>query len=440
MPISRRRFLAGAAGAGAVAALGGVGVDHLVRGHGSGAGAGGRVDPGKGVVVLITLYGGNDGLNTVVPVSDATYRGQRGPLALPEDKVLPIGEGLALHPSLTGVKALWDDHRLAIVRGVGYPSPVRSHFRSMDIWQSAVPDAVSQTGWLGRWLDATGKDPLRAISTAPTLPLLLLGSKTAGASILPGNGALPLPGPVAGAYKTLVQVPSGSGASPLGGLAVRIDEVGSDLLTVAAALQKAAAPAVGSSTSTSEPSTTAPGSLDNGGIVGSQGAPIGRGRKAAAGTLAEQMQTVARLVRAGLPTRVYAAQLGGFDTHVNELDTHARLLTELDGGLTALFDALGDDPRAGQVVAVVYSEFGRRVAANASGGTDHGTAAPVLVAGRGVKGGFHGDEPSLTDLDAGDLKAGVDFRSVYATLLGHVLGVDPDVSLGSNHPPLLDFV
>lgn len=443
MTITRRHFVAGALGTGALAAAGGLTIGRSPLGRLIGTTAStsatshSHIDPTKAVLVLVTMYGGNDGLNMVVPASDGTYRGLRGPLALPEDKVLALDGGLSLHPSLTGTKKLWDDKLLAIVRGVGYPNPIRSHFRSMDIWQTGVPDASSDTGWLGRWLDATGKDPLRAMSTTPTLPLLLLGQKASGAALLPGTTGVPVQGAAADAYRALF-TPTGDDS-----LVGRVDEVGTDLLTVSATLDKAL-----SSTPSLTPDNAGRASLDNGaadGAARAKGAKPANPAKGAknakaAGSLAGQMDTVARLIRAGVPTRVYSTTLGGFDTHANELDTQSRLLSELDAGLTGLFAGLGDDPRADQVVVVAYSEFGRRVAANGSGGTDHGTAAPVLVAGHSVRAGFHGEEPSLTDLDDGDLKANIDFRSIYGTLLAKLLGVDPAVSLGANHPSLLSFV
>jgi uncharacterized protein (DUF1501 family) len=149
-----------------------------------------------------------------------------------------------------------------------------------------------------------------------------------------------------------------------------------------------------------------------------------------------QLGLVARLIKAGSPTRVYGVNLNGFDTHINEKETHARLLGELDEGVKGFYADLAGSPEAARVVLVAYSEFGRRVAANASGGTDHGTAAPVFVVGPSVKGGFYGDEPSLVDLDQGDLRFTTDFRSVYATLLEGVLGIEAKAVLGKMFSPV----
>jgi hypothetical protein len=149
------------------------------------------LEPGTGVLVLVTLYGGNDGLNTVIPYDDRRYQDARPELAYKAEQVLGIGDGLGLNPSLKRLKGLWDDHRLAVVQGVGYPNPNRSHFRSMDIWQTGSPDSPSHSGWLGRWLDATGTDPLRAVGIGATLPVLLAGEKTVGAAVPLGPLAMP---------------------------------------------------------------------------------------------------------------------------------------------------------------------------------------------------------------------------------------------------------
>jgi uncharacterized protein (DUF1501 family) len=315
-----------------------------------------------------------------------------------------------LHPNLTGLKGLWDQHRLAVVRGVGYPNPNRSHFRSMDIWQSGVPEDSVVTGWVGRWLDITGNDPLRALSIGGSLPRIFGGEKAAGAAV--PAGALTIPGgPTVRTAFDALNAPS-AGASPL---EARIRQSGSDLLKVDSAI---------SDLLSGQPQDDA-----SAGSTSLEGT-------SANNSLAPQLALVAKLIKAGAPTRVYGVSLGGFDTHANEKDTHARLLADVDQAVNGFFKALEGSPHGDGVVLVAYSEFGRRVAANGSNGTDHGTAAPVFVAGPRVKGGFYGDEPSLTDLDAGDLKFTTDFRSVYATLLEHIIGVDAKASLGKPFAPL----
>ncbi|HEX9530631.1 MAG TPA: hypothetical protein VF954_05800, partial [Acidimicrobiales bacterium] len=185
--LTRRRFLAGGLAAGAVGAAGAVVARHLA----APAPAHHRGLSGAGTLVLVTLYGGNDGLNTVIPYEDGSYLGGRAQLGYQPNEVLPLADGLGLHPNLKGLKGLWEARQLAIVRGVGYPNPNRSHFRSMDIWQSAAPDRAVGSGWLGRWLDTTSRDPLLGLAVGPTLPLALTGDKVLGGAVPVGNLRLP---------------------------------------------------------------------------------------------------------------------------------------------------------------------------------------------------------------------------------------------------------
>ena len=405
--LTRRRFLrwSGVAAAGALAA-------GATRVHWSdllSAAAATPLDPAHGVLVVLTLYGGNDGLNTVVPAQDSAYRAARAGLAYAPEEVLDLGSGLGLNPGLTGLHDLWGHGELAVVRGVGYPKPDRSHFRSMAIWQTASPDTAATTGWLGRWLDATSPnplnpDPLRAVSLDSTLPPLLAGAKLAAASLPVSGLALP-PDPLGRALAGLGRPDPADGYWQ-----ARAARSVADL--------ERAASILGPATS-GQPSSPGPDDPTN-----AKGASAGGQSR-----LGAQLDTVAALVELGVPSRVYSVSLGGFDTHSDERGTQQRLLAELDAALTRFQARLQSSERGRQVVTVVYSEFGRRVVANASDGTDHGTAGPVFVLGRGVSGGFHGTEPSLTDLDAGDLRAGVDFRDVYAALLAHVLGADPGAVL-----------
>ncbi len=419
MAFTRRQFLVGAAGAGAA---GLVAARHpwsaLSTAPGSAAGGG---PDGKGILVLVTLYGGNDGLNTVIPYTDGHYLGGRAQLGYQPNEVIPLAEGLALHPNLKGMKKLWDRHQLAIVRGVGYPNPNRSHFRSMDIWQSGVPDSAVATGWLGRWLDGTGADPMRAISVGASLPRALAGEKVSAAAVPVGNVNLP-GGNVGAAFGALSATTPGEAVLP-----ARVAQVGADLLRV----DKTVADLLASQPTDAEANHST--NLDG---QGGTGAATNKAKGGGDGSLSSQLQLVSRLIKAGAPSAVYGVSLGGFDTHANEKETHARLWAEVDAAVSGFFTDIAPSPQAGKVVLATYSEFGRRVAANASGGTDHGTAAPVFVAGPHVKGGLYGDEPSLSNLDAGDLKFTTDFRSVYATLLDGVLGVDPKAALGKSFKPV----
>ncbi len=346
-------------------------------------------------LVLVTLYGGNDGLNTVIPYADPAYHDTRPDLAYRPEEVLHLDATLGLNPGLKGFKRLFDQHKLAIVRGVGYPRPDHSHFRSMDIWQTGQPDRPGTTGWLGRWLDATGGDPRHAVSFEPVLPPVLAGATVAGAVIAP---KLDTPIKALPAFGT----PS-PGEPPLQARAARayadLAEVDQMIHDVDSHAQSSPSP--------------------------SEAAGTGTATGGARTALKTQLDLVARCVEANVATRVFSVSLGGFDLHADEKEPQQRLLTELDAALTGFVDRMAGTPAGRKTIVAIYSEFGRRVRANASEGTDHGTASDMFVLGAPVRGGFYGGQPSLTDLDNGDLKVTTDFRDVYAALLDGVLGTDP---------------
>ncbi|MFI6820446.1 DUF1501 domain-containing protein [Micromonospora sp. NPDC050187] len=394
---TRRRFLlaSGVAGGGALAAgVGGITLARLLRTGGERP-ATHRAD----TVVLVTLYGGNDGLNTVVPYADPAYHSTRPDLAHPPERVLTLDDRHGLHPALTGLKRLWDDGRLAIVHGVGYPRPDRSHFRSMDIWQTGTPDAPADTGWVGRWLDSTRAPVEAAVSFEPVLPPLLVGRTRVGACVSYQGLELPdwvAPPMVAALGRTEPGEPDAQ---------ARAAAAYADLVEMGRLVREAADPVA----SPTPVEGTVPATGTGGG-----------------GALAAQLALVARCVEAGVPTRVYSVSLGGFDTHAGELAAHEVLLGQLDAAVAGFVTRMAGSAAGRRVAVVVYSEFGRRVRANASDGTDHGTAGPVLVAGARVAGGFHGEPPSLTDLDNGDLKATTDFRDVFGAVLASVLDAEPE--------------
>ncbi|OLR91740.1 DUF1501 domain-containing protein [Actinokineospora bangkokensis] len=410
-PLTRRRFLAatGVVGAGALAA----GATQVNWGALMSAADSSPLGPDDGVLVVVTLYGGNDGLNTVVPAGDKTYQDLRPDLAYRPEDVLDLGEGLGLNPGLKGLKQLWDADQLAVVRGVGYPEPDHSHFRSMAIWQTAAPDSPAQTGWLGRWLDTLDGDPLHALSVEPVLPALFAGER-GGAASYPVDGlALPR-GTLAKAFAALGAEQAGEDP-----WRARAAKAITDLHRSADVVTRAATAAQDPTEPDEDEEST-------------RGASAGGGS-----ALGKQLSLVANLVEAGVPTRAYSVSLGGFDTHADERGTQQRLLTELDGALTPFVRRMQGTDRGRKVVVLVYSEFGRRVRANASHGTDHGTAGPVFLLGAPVTGGFHGEQPSLTDLDDDDLKATTDFRDIYGTLVADVLGADPHQVL-TGHDGRLD--
>lgn len=356
------------------------------------------------ILVIVQLGGGNDGLNTVVPFgSDDYYRarpqiGIRGPGAAaqnaqPAALALDGARGIGLHPNLAGLKELYDEGLVSVVQGVGYPNPNRSHFTSMDIWQTGRLDAKG-SGWVGRYFDNTcngSPKPEAAIAIGRNAPLALEGDVQKpiafeSASLFRWNGQ-DLHGSLKEPYDALnragsTDFPTDGGAETQKAFLMRtaLDaQVSSDRIRAAVAKQ---------------PLVAYPGH-----------------------GLANQLKMIGAMIRDGMPTRVYYASMGGFDTHGGQLGTHANLMRQLGESLNAFQRDLREQRNDARVTTMVFSEFGRRVKQNASGGTDHGTAAPMFLVGPAVKPGVWGDHPSLTDLDQGDLKFGVDFRSVYASVL-----------------------
>ena len=406
--LTRRKFLLASGVTGAAALAGGATVLSLRELHS--AATTDPLPPGQGILVLLTLYGGNDGLNTVIPAADPAYQRARPDLAYQPHEVLDLGDGLGLNPAMTAMHDLWHSGKLAIVRGVGYPQPNHSHFVSMDIWQTASPTEPGTSGWLGRWLDGQPDDQLRAlraVSVGGVLPPVLAGAKTAG-SALP-LGRFNLPGGAPGQALKALGTASAQDC-PNAAYAARDT---ADLFTVSTAFGSTLAGA--------------------GKIKQSAG---NKPKAASTGALAQQLDIVASCIESSVPTRVYAVSLGGFDTHSAEKGTQSALLKQVSDAIGAFRQRIAAGPRAKDVVLLAYSEFGRRVTANANDGTDHGTAGPVFVVGESVHGGFVGEQPSLTDLDNGDLKFHTDFRSVYATVLNRVLGADPASILGGSFPAL----
>ncbi len=390
--MNRRKFLIASAGAGAAGLLSAavaVSWPDLMR-----AAQDRPLPTDAGVLVIVSLYGGNDGINTLIPYADNAYHDARPELAYDPEQVLHLDQQLGLNPAMRGLAQLWNRRQLAIVRGVSYPQPDHSHFRSMDIWQTASPSEPVSTGWIGRWLDAGGDDPLRAVNIGAVLPPLVIGEKYTAAALSTG-------GKFAKAEKF------DSIMSALG----NDDPSDTPAMTAVCKAYRATR-----TTDAAFASVKAPTDNHN--------------------SLSAQLSMVANAVKARVPTRVYTVQLGGFDTHANERETQQRLLQTFDGAVTEFLQQMAGDPYGKSVVLLAYSEFGRRVRANASQGTDHGTAGPVFVAGVPVKGGFYGEDPSLTDLHNGDLKVTTDFRDIYFELLSRTVGTDPTPSVGTGRTSL----
>jgi uncharacterized protein (DUF1501 family) len=357
------------------------------------------------VMVWIQLSGGNDGINTVIPLDQYnTYLALRSNIAIPSNRALPLANGAGLHPAMTGMKTLFDAGKLAVVQGVSYPNPNFSHFRATDIWLTASDyNVYLEDGWLGRYLSDSfpGYPSGYPNSDMPDSPALQIGSTVSLGFQGPSQSmAITIQDP--NTFYTLVSGSSSGGQDEVppttaGQELLFVRQVGDQSMSFAGRVKFAADRAANKS-------SLYPASGQN--------------------SLADQLKIVARLIAGGLRTRTYLVSLGGFDTHSNQVSsadtttgTHATLLGKLSAAIQAFQDdleLLGCDQR---VITMTFSEFGRRPSSNASLGTDHGTALPVFLAGSNVRGGVYGNTPSLTDLSGGNLKMQFDFRSVYSATL-----------------------
>ena len=355
-------------------------------------------------LVIIQLSGGNDGLNTIIPYRNDVYYNERRSLGIKREAALSLTDEAGLNPALSGLKNLWDKGHMAVLNSVGYPNPDRSHFRSMDIWQSASPAAEYwQTGWLGRYLDAQcpGK-PSAALEFDDTLSLVLKGQGTKGLALqdakrLYEGSKSPYFAEYSSARGTLVH-----------------DEAPVDYLykTMSETLSSAHYLYDQSRKKPSEALYPATG-------------------------LGKDLKTIASLILSDTDTSVYYVSLGSFDTHINQAGQQKRLFTELNDALTAFASDMSGNGKWDDVLVATFSEFGRRVSQNASGGTDHGTANNMIFLGGSLKEkGLLNAMPDLSDLDGGDLKFQVDFRQVYATLLEKWLGANAQQVLGARFEPL----
>lgn len=371
IPLSRRRFLN---------ALGGTAALPLITLPGF-VQAAGQSPRGSNILVLVELAGGNDGLNTVVPVTDAAYRGLRPSIGLGRDDVLRLDKDTGLHPAMRAMATLWDAGDLQIVEGVGYPNPNRSHFRSIEIWNAGMgASSTTQQGWVS---SAFGQGRVPAQVDAEGLVL--------------GGSMGPLHGP--GRFSS-----------------IRDEERFAETLANLQSAPHQVRPGGGS------PLDHVLGTYDSAQITGETianrlSSAASRALQFPDSALGNQLRSAARLLEAGVSVPVLKVVQGGYDTHDNQPDEHAYLLGELSEALGAFDKAMQEIGLWDQVTIVTYSEFGRTARENGSAGTDHGTAAPVFVLGGGVRGGFGGRRVSLDRLVDGDLQYTTDYRSLYAALL-----------------------
>jgi uncharacterized protein (DUF1501 family) len=367
------------------------------------------------ILVVIEMTGGNDGLNTVIPYGDDLYHKYRPTLGYKKDQVVRLNDQLGLNPGMNSFDPLWQQGQLAVVQGVGYPNPDRSHFESMDIWQTADPRRTITTGWLGRSSNELqgqgGFVPILHVGAGRQPPAV---QGTPGGAVSINNREpfkLDLGGGTVARQKArrklleeLAAPEKGDGADDILQF-VRLRQLRT--ITSVERLQELL------SKQRQQPNT----------LFGPDG-PYGPN------TLPSQLQLVASLIMSGFGTRIFYVAIDGFDTHSMQAEGHRKLLAQLSYGISNMFQILKNGGHDQRVMVMTFSEFGRRVQENGSKGTDHGAASCLFVAGPALKGGIVGEHPSLKDLDSGDLKYAIDFRRVYATLLDCWLHCDSKVVLG----------
>lgn len=364
-----------------------------------------RVPPGNKVLVVLQLSGGNDGLNTVIPVRNDIYYKSRPRLGIARDKALRLTDDCGLHPSLTTFSDLYQDGSLGILNSVGYPNPDRSHFRSMDIWHSASEsNQYIHTGWIGRYLDAQcagcGK-PTMALEIDDVLSMALKGEQVKGLAMKDPRRLY------TSAQENFFK-------------AVTASHTPQHPEQPAEYLYKTLAETLSSADYLFEQSKRHPSSATY-----------------PATDLGRSMKTIASLILSDINTRVYYVSLGSFDTHVNQEAQQKRLFDELNGAMAAFVKDMKSENRFDDVLLMTFSEFGRRVSQNASGGTDHGTANSMFFAGGGLKQkGLLNPLPNLERLTDGDLNHEVDFKAVYAAVVENWLGADSGKILGARHNKL----
>jgi uncharacterized protein (DUF1501 family) len=364
------------------------------------------VPPGNKVVVVIQLSGGNDGLNTVIPIQNDIYYKMRPSIGLKKENTLMLNNEVGLNPSLEIFKGLYDDGDLSILNNVGYPNPSRSHFRSMDIWHSAsASNEYVNTGWIGRYLDAQchGCDkPTQALELDDMLSLALKGEY---------SKAIAFKDP-----KKLFNT-SNEGFFKDINHHHQVGEETVDYLYKTMSETLSSASYIHQQSNLHTTTQTYPNT-----------------------SLGKDLKTIASLILSDINTKVYYVSLGSFDTHVNQQAKQKQLFTQLNDAIKAFTNDMKTNNRFNDVLMMTFSEFGRRVSQNASGGTDHGTANNMFFIGEGLKQkGVLNAMPNLSDLNEGDIKHEIDFKNVYATVLNKWLGADDKLILGTKHNTL-DFI
>tara|TARA_B100001146_G_scaffold222615_1_gene235369 strand:+ start:581 stop:1708 length:1128 start_codon:yes stop_codon:yes gene_type:complete len=364
------------------------------------------------ILVVIQLTGGNDYLNTLVPYGDPLYYDNRTNVGIAQEDVLPINDYVGLHPAAGAIKSLYDDGKVAIINGVGYPTPNRSHFRSMDIWHTCEPDKVGNEGWLGRVIrdiDPKSENVLTGVNFGRGLPraLALSGVPVASVAVLETYGVLtgitgePERSEALDVFSRMYAPTIGSGA-----VMDYLGQTGLDALKGADILK------------------TAPEKYES-------------SVEYAETSIGKNLQGIAKVLTADLGTRIFYTQHGGYDTHANQGPAHPKLWNELSQGISDFYSDLREHNTADNVLMFVFTEFGRRVKDNGSG-TDHGSGGMAMAIGDPVKGGLYSEYPSLRseDLLEGDLHFNMDYRGVYGTMVEKWLGLDANPIVGGNFEQL----
>jgi uncharacterized protein (DUF1501 family) len=348
------------------------------------------------ILVVIQLTGGNDGLNTVIPHRDENYRRLRPTLAQPANQIRRLTDDVGLHPSMTGLADLLQDNALCVVQGVGYPNPTQSHFVSMDIWQAGKTGATLNEGWIGR--------ALRGVPGAASFHL--------------ANANEPAPLALTGAP---VRVPS---ITSLADFQLRVAAANqADSRRQRALIEQSATPAGGQANLLDFVQRTAVNTYDSSRRLQELGRTYEPRVPYPNSALANHLKLAAQLIDGGLGARLFYVALDGFDTHAGQAQAHANLLREVSDAMTAFYRDMAARGHRDRILMMTFSEFGRRARENGSRGTDHGAAAPMILVGGRVRAGVVGAHPSLSDLEAGNLRFHTDFRQVYAAILDRWLGV-----------------
>jgi uncharacterized protein (DUF1501 family) len=390
------------------------------------------------ILVVLQMAGGNDGINTVVPYSSDDYHRARPVLGLSAQQVLPLNGDIGFHGSMTGFKSLYDSGSLAVIQGVGYPNPNRSHFRSTEIWQTASDsDVVEKYGWIGRYFDSccAGADPTVGVVVGNQMPQSFYAKTPTGICFNnPASYRFLANQQTEAAYQEMNGMDaSGTGDMSGGGATSSADDNSGDSIGMLAAAQ----PMTGGKVEDFIERTALDAQMSSD-KVRDIASRVQNMATYPNSQLANGLKLVAKLIGGGLPTRIYYVSQGGYDTHTQQANRQKQLLQDLGDSTKAFVDDLKAQGNMQRVLVMTFSEFGRRVSENANAGTDHGAAAPMFIVGNKVRAGLLGAYPSLApqDLFEGDIKFNVDFRSVYAGVLETWLKTKSAPILGRQFPIL----